>query len=166
MRTKIIETRLCNLVKSGYIPQRGNQELSSICYSKVNCFAYAGYNMTNEKLEELHWNDACAKALCCLTAPEQTLNFLSQTYLKVDPDNDKIFKLAKNQWRVALFLGSGRYPDKYHYMLQQPDGTWSEKRGFYGPERSYNNLPQTSMGFYEEFSFNKTYIITNPYAEK
>lgn len=165
MDTKIIERKLGNLIKSGHIPNRGNEALSDLCYQKINCFAYACFNMTNKMLEDLHWDDACAKALCLLSEPEQTLNFLAKTNLKVEPASGRHLKLANNQWKIAMFLGSGRYPDKYHYMLQLTDGSWAEKRGFWGPERFYDKMPKTTMGFYEEFKFDKKYIITNPYAQ-
>jgi len=174
--------KLNKLFKKGYLPSRHNVSYNGQ-YTKgeqienlTNCFTHACFNITNEDLKRMNITKENASWIQIRTVlyddffldEEETakslFSYVRETGLEVEEDNDNSI-LKKNEWRVALYF---RYPlfdnGDYHFLLQERDGSWTEKVGTSPTVSSLPSLPQKLHGF-NGYDLYKTYKITNPYAE-
>lgn len=173
--------QLQNIFKRGYIPSRHNTSYSGQTANGekienlTNCFTHC-LNITNEDLQQMNLTKETASWIKIETVTyddyfldeektaENLFDYVRKVGLEVEEfPVDGILK--KNEWRVALYF---RYPlfdnGDYHFLLQEKDGSWTEKVGKSPTVSSLSSLPKKIHGYFG-YDFYKTYKITNPYAE-
>ncbi len=165
-------------IKGGHVPSRKTQDyINSGRY--VNCFEHALLNLTNEQLKELDVGDSTTKLFGGLAntakfnvppTPQSIENnmraLIEKIGLKVDASDGAPLKLTKNQWLIALYFADS----KWHFVLQETDGTWSSKEGWTLRVKRFTELNRLFQEgafatYYKLLELQKLYIITNPYAE-
>lgn len=164
-----------SFVEAGYVPSRGGQAYTFNGFY-VNSFEHAFLNLTNSKIEEmLKVNHSAGDIFKRINGNginkintsyvEQNMNQLADEIgLKVSETTEEPLKLAKNQWRIALYLN----PYQCHFALQEKNGSWTSKEDWAGRIKRLTALPKyypATLHGRNPFKLEKYYIITNPYAE-
>lgn len=165
-----------SIVKAGHVPSRGSQSYLHSGYF-VNCFEHALLNLTNGQLSLIDAGPETKGIFGSLSTGEWLDNddlvsvidrnlfeLAKEIGLKASSADKTVLKLNKNQWQIALYIGYGGY---WHFALQESDGTWSAKEGWSPGVSKFANLTEDYLNSPTPFApkLEKTYIITNPYAE-
>ena len=165
-------------VKAGLVPAREHESYDHN-FEYVNCLEHALFNLTNAQIETLHHGlttEEIFGEIDDIENPEQEMTFekkvenkmrtlAKKVGLKVSTEYGKNIVLAKNQWRIALYT----HDIAWHFALQERDGTWSAKECWTDRIATFEKLTEYCdiyNGYKElRLKLQKTYIITNPYAE-
>lgn len=164
--------KLSNIVKMGYVPQRGFEQYSIQSCRLVNCFEHACFNLTNSQLSIFDKNDQNAFVLDMDLSNDNLIiksmmGFVRATGLEIEPCLPKV-NLKSNQWQVAFYLTEPcDFDDRdFHFLLKEKDETWSAKNGFSDIVSNYNKLETYLPTFPSYYHLKGTFAITNPYAKE
>ena len=164
-----------SFVKSGLVPSRGTEAYTFIG-NFVNCFEHALLNLNNKQLSLL---EPCSETrnvfgqlrqsspdldIESKSVEDNLYDFVNNVGLKIEPTQSVEIHLARNQWIIARYHGLLGY----HFALQERDGTWSAKNGWDPSISTFYKLDEYFLNNPSPFApkFQRTYIITNPYAEQ
>lgn len=176
--------KIKKIFSMGYLPAREYQTYSEInphtgnsFSSQINCFAHACLNLTNEQLANLNLDNDDTYYFDIKDYSYEPEEYIEKCFLQrikrfglTAETCDKTFNPQKeNQWKVALYFGTTKFLDcDYHFLKQEKDGSWSCKIGWSPLEVDrVETLPKvykSPVG--TDYYFYKTYIITNPEANK
>lgn len=180
--------KLRKIFNMGYIPSRGNQSYSFVCKNDqatfaqhVNCLAHALFNLTNQQIEDEHfnYNDRLSFSCCFYTprenyvkqAEQNIITFVETSGLKMRPLNtyellsEHPELLQENQWIVAMYYIAKQNKQDIHFFLREKDGRWSGKLGFRDEITYFDELPAPYYSTNKDrdvYFFYNTYLITNP----
>lgn len=172
--------KLKTVVSMGHTPRRQmenyfftTQANQDIC-SCVNCFAHACFNLSNEEIEKLGITESQGQFFGTFnsdfTTPDeglerQVVSFVEKTGLEMKPLLKQSETLNRNQWKVAMYIdhsGLSLFGKDFHFFLQEQDGSWSHKRGYFSNVERKEIIGER----YQKYDYYKTYVITNPYARE
>ncbi len=183
--------KLSTVYKNGYVASRGRESYryyvdddgNLAVGDMANCFEHACFNLKNEHFVSLDLN------------PYETAQgfgkyggvFNDRNMVDDDDIRDALFSIVKrvgleyklcspntftksNEWKVAFYLAndpSARLGYDFHFLLQEKNGSWSGKYGWYSNRvDTFDNAPtafKPDSGL--KYILQDMYLISNPYAE-
>lgn len=128
-----IISRLKSVIKDGHLPCRFTEKYTQLTAERVNCFAHACFNLSNEQIRLcLKQSDADFFKLSGrkigkeADAEDILMNIICSSGLNVEKTKVKINDcvLKNNQWIVTLFFTKyfGTHPHlmrDFHFLLQE-----------------------------------------------
>ena len=168
--------KINKFLKNGYVPNRGLTPYSESTKSLANCFEHACFNFPNSFLENFDRSDR--NAFSSFLYPEISSSisnmkeFLKQTGLTIEEDNN--LPLNANQWKIAIYFSTvydnqpweWQRDGDFHLMLQEKDGSWSNKFGNQKDVITFDKLPETFSHGGQTYRFRETLTLTNPYSKE
>ena len=173
MNRDIIVSKLKDIFREGYTPNRGKEKYLLDCINgtpmvkMANCFVHACFNLKNS-----HYWDYCitaqeAKQMKYFynqgdddeTVQRKLMAFVKKTGLLIKPCSQETV-LKENQWKIGLYFTNLSFVNDYHFLLQEKDGCWSGKRGLTKTVDFFEELPQQVY----DYELKDLFVITNPYA--
>ncbi len=172
-KKQTVINKLSCIVKSGHLPCRGNASYPlGEARRLANCLVHACFNLSNkELLSTFNIDDARNLYPFPTSTPNQILDdiisVLKATGLEVRKYNSGEI-LRNNEWRVAFYLteiteeNHGEFD--YHFLLQEKNGLWTDKRGSRRIPDCRDYLPTKIYSLYSDYYLKELLVLTNPYA--
>ena len=179
METKTIIKKLESVFKKGYIPARKDETYQYIPTASYlptgnlgNCFTHACFNLLNEHYEKLNITYSEFNSLRNLSLERKSIEQIREELFEIIEKVGLKFQsceantpIKPNQWKVAYYFDMGEVTD-YHFLLQEADGTWSDKLSITKIVRHYPEPPKSIYhGTNGAYYLQGFYLITNPFAQ-
>lgn len=176
---KSVIKKLETIFKQGYIPTRGFETYEYIptksywpTGSLANCFTHACFNLLNEHFEKFDIKLDEFNSLRNLELDKKSIEQIREELFEVISAAGLKFQKCDvdtptlpNQWKVAYYFDMGEQTD-YHFLLQEKDGTWSDKLATTKQVRSYETPPKSIFHSSDSsYYLQGFYLITNPFAQ-
>ena len=150
--------KLYKIFKDGYRPARGGEPYDFFYKETAiglytNCLGHAMFNLTNaqfadydirppryitenyycgfiDSIDDLDYDYNADKYLLDVEKIFGEIEtFVRETGLKIEECSETFAPEDFNSWKVACYLSEGLAD--YHFMLQEQNGVWSSKNGFF-----------------------------------